>query len=324
MNLGNLKGYSTGGSLHIITNNRIGFTTEPIDARSTTYSTDVAKGYDVPIFHVNADDVEATIEAIDIAMEFRKEFHKDVVIDLVGYRRFGHNEMDEPSITNPVPYQNIRKHDSVEYVFGKKLVNEGVISEDEMHSFIEQVQKELRQAHDKINKADKMDNPDMEKPAELALPLQADEQSFTFDHLKEINDALLTYPDGFNILKKLNKVLEKRHEPFNKEDGLVDWAQAEQLAFATILQDGTPIRLTGQDSERGTFSHRHAVLHDEQTGETYTPLHHVPDQKATFDIHNSPLSEAAVVGFEYGYNVENKKASIFGKRNMVILQICHK
>lgn len=308
MNLGNLKGYSTGGSLHIITNNRIGFTTEPIDARSTTYSTDVAKGYDVPIFHVNADDVEATIEAIDIAMEFRKEFHKDVVIDLVGYRRFGHNEMDEPSITNPVPYQNIRKHDSVEYVFGKKLVNEGVISEDEMHSFIEQVQKELRQAHDKINKADKMDNPDMEKPAELALPLQADEQSFTFDHLKEINDALLTYPDGFNILKKLNKVLEKRHEPFNKEDGLVDWAQAEQLAFATILQDGTPIRLTGQDSERGTFSHRHAVLHDEQTGETYTPLHHVPDQKATFDIHNSPLSEAAVVGFEYGYNVENKKS----------------
>ncbi|HCU9529230.1 TPA: 2-oxoglutarate dehydrogenase E1 component [Staphylococcus aureus] len=308
MNLGNLKGYSTGGSLHIITNNRIGFTTEPIDARSTTYSTDVAKGYDVPIFHVNADDVEATIEAIDIAMEFRKEFHKDVVIDLVGYRRFGHNEMDEPSITNPVPYQNIRKHDSVEYVFGKKLVNEGIISEDEMHSFIEQVQKELRQAHDKINKADKMDNPDMEKPAELALPLQADEQSFTFDHLKEINDALLTYPDGFNILKKLNKVLEKRHEPFNKEDGLVDWAQAEQLAFATILQDGTPIRLTGQDSERGTFSHRHAVLHDEQTGETYTPLHHVPDQKATFDIHNSPLSEAAVVGFEYGYNVENKKS----------------
>ena len=263
MNLGSLKGYSTGGSLHIITNNRIGFTTEPIDGRSTTYSSDVAKGYDVPILHVNADDVEATIEAIEIAMEFRKEFHKDVVIDLVGYRRYGHNEMDEPSITNPVPYQNIRKHDSVEILYGKKLVDEGIISEDEM-------------------------------------------KDFSFDHLKEINDAMLDYPKDFHVLKKLNKVLEKRREPFEKEEGLVDWAQAEQLAFATILQDGTSIRLTGQDSERGTFSHRHAVLHDEENGNTFTPLHHVPQQQATFDIHNSPLSEAAVVGFEYGYNVENK------------------
>lgn len=311
MNLGSLKGYSTGGSLHIITNNRIGFTTEPIDGRSTTYSSDVAKGYDVPILHVNADDVEATdveatIEAIEIAMEFRKEFHKDVVIDLVGYRRYGHNEMDEPSITNPVPYQNIRKHDSVEILYGKKLVDEGIISEDEMNEVIDGVQKEMRTAHDKIDKNDKMNNPDMEKPESLQLPLQSDTKDFSFDHLKEINDAMLDYPKDFHVLKKLNKVLEKRREPFEKEEGLVDWAQAEQLAFATILQDGTSIRLTGQDSERGTFSHRHAVLHDEENGNTFTPLHHVPQQQATFDIHNSPLSEAAVVGFEYGYNVENK------------------
>lgn len=305
MNLGSLKGYSTGGSLHIITNNRIGFTTEPFDGRSTTYSSDVAKGYDVPILHVNADDVEATIEAIEIAMEFRKEFHKDVVIDLVGYRRYGHNEMDEPSITNPVPYQNIRKHDSVEILYGKKLVDEGIISEDEMNEVIDSVQKEMRTAHDKIDKNDKMNNPDMEKPESLQLPLQSDTKDFSFDHLKEINDAMLDYPKDFHVLKKLNKVLEKRREPFEKE-GLVDWAQAEQLAFATILQDGTSIRLTGQDSERGTFSHRHAVLHDEENGNTFTPLHHVPQQQATFDIHNSPLSEAAVVGFEYGYNVENK------------------
>lgn len=306
MNLGSLKGYSTGGSLHIITNNRIGFTTEPIDGRSTTYSSDVAKGYDVPILHVNADDVEATIEAIEIAMEFRKEFHKDVVIDLVGYRRYGHNEMDEPSITNPVPYQNIRKHDSVEILYGKKLVDEGIISEDEMNEVIDGVQKEMRTAHDKIDKNDKMNNPDMEKPESLQLPLQSDTKDFSFDHLKEINDAMLDYPKDFHVLKKLNKVLEKRREPFEKEEALVDWAQAEQLAFATILQDGTSIRLTGQDSERGTFSHRHAVLHDEENGNTFTPLHHVPQQQATFDIHNSPLSEAAVVGFEYGYNVENK------------------
>ena len=308
MNLGSLKGYSTGGALHIITNNRIGFTTEPTDGRSTTYSSDVAKGYDVPILHVNADDVEATIEAIEIAMEFRKEFHKDVVIDLVGYRRYGHNEMDEPSITNPMSYQNIRKHDSVEILYGKKLVDEGIISEDEMNEVIDNVQKEMRAAHDKIDKSYKMDNPDpdMEKPQALHLSLQSDDKDFTFDYLKEINDAMLTYPKDFHVLKKLNKVLEKRREPFEKENGLVDWAQAEQLAFAIIIQDGTSIRLTGQDSERGTFSHRHAVLHDEENGDTFTPLHHVPNQQATFDIHNSPLSEAAVVGFEYGYNVENK------------------
>ena len=306
MNLGDLDGYSTGGSLHIITNNRIGFTTESEDGRSTTYSSDVAKGYDVPIMHVNADNVEATIEAIEIAMAFRKEFKKDVVIDLVGYRRYGHNEMDEPSITNPIQYHNIRKHDSVELLYGKQLVEENIISEDQMNEILDQVQKTLRAAHDKIDKNDKMDNPEMQKPDTLAEPLQPIDSDVSFDHLKEINDAMLSYPEGFNILKKLNKVLEKRREPFESEDGLVDWAQAEQLAFATIMQNGTPIRLTGQDTERGTFSHRHAVLHDPDSGEQYIPLNHVPDQKATFDVHNSPLSEAAVVGFEYGYNVQNK------------------
>ncbi|MDW8546761.1 2-oxoglutarate dehydrogenase E1 component [Staphylococcus pseudoxylosus] len=306
MNLGNLDGYSTGGSLHIITNNRIGFTTEPQDGRSTTYSSDVAKGYDVPIMHVNADNVEATIEAIEIAMAFRKEFHKDVVIDLVGYRRYGHNEMDEPSITNPLPYHEIRKHESVEILYGKQLVSEDIISEDEMNHIIDEVQKTLRAAHDKIDKNDKMDNPEMQRPESLAEPIQNDDSELSFEQLKEINNAMLTYPSNFNVLKKLNKVLEKRKEPFESEDGLVDWAQAEQLAFATITQNGTPIRLTGQDSERGTFSHRHAVLHDPETGEQFVPLHNVPDQKATFEVRNSPLSEAAVVGFEYGYNVQNK------------------
>lgn len=162
MNLGNLEGYSTGGSLHIITNNRIGFTTEPEDGRSTTYSSDVAKGYDVPIMHVNADNVEATIEAIEIAMAFRKEFNKDVVIDLVGYRRYGHNEMDEPSITNPLQYHEIRKHESVDILYGKQLVNENIISEDQMNQIFDDVQNTLRAAHDKIDKNDKMDNPDMQ------------------------------------------------------------------------------------------------------------------------------------------------------------------
>lgn len=306
MNLGSLDGYSTGGTLHVITNNRIGFTTEPEEGRSTTYSSDVAKGYDVPIMHVNADNVEATIEAIEIAMAFRKEFHKDVVIDLVGYRRYGHNEMDEPSITNPLQYHEIRKHDSVELLYGRQLVDENIITEDQMNNIMDEVQKTLRAAHDKIDKNDKMDNPNMQKPEDLAEPIQSQDTELSFEHLKEINDAMLTYPSNFNVLKKLNKVLDKRKEPFEKEDGLVDWAQAEQLAFATITQNGNPIRLTGQDSERGTFSHRHAVLHDPETGEKFTPLHHVPDQIATFEVRNSPLSEAAVVGFEYGYNVQNK------------------
>ena len=212
-------------------------------------------------------------------MEFRKEFHKDFVIDLVGYRRYGHNEMDEPSITNPLPYHNIRKHDSVEIIYGNKLVEDGVISKEQMEDVMDKVQKEMRAAQDKIDKSDKMDNPDMERPESLQEPLQSDDKDFSVDHLKEINDAMLTYPEDFHVLKKLNKVLEKRREPFESENGLVDWAQAEQLAFATIVQDGISVRLTGQDSERGTFSHRHAVLHDEENGDTFTPLHHVPNQK---------------------------------------------
>ncbi len=305
MNLGSLHGYSTGGTLHIITNNRIGFTTDPIDGRSTTYATDVAKGYDVPIMHVNADDVEATIEAIDIAMEFRKTFNKDVVIDLVGYRRYGHNEMDEPSLTNPLPYKNIRKHDTVDIIYGKKLIDEGIITKEDMDNVISSVQKEMREAHDAIDKNDKNNNTDMNIPEGISKPLESNDSALSFDRLKEINDAMLTYPEGFNVFKKLNRILEQRRQAFDSETGLVDWTHAEQLAFATVMQEGTPIRMTGQDSERGTFSHRHAVLHDQENGDVFVPLQNVPNQKATFDIHNSPLSEAAVVGFEYGYNVEN-------------------
>ncbi|UEX89190.1 2-oxoglutarate dehydrogenase E1 component [Staphylococcus ratti] len=305
MNLGSLQGYSTGGTLHIITNNRIGFTTDPIDGRSTTYATDVAKGYDVPIMHVNADDVEATIEVIDIAMEFRKAFNKDVVIDLVGYRRYGHNEMDEPTLTNPLPYKDIKHHDTAEIIYGNRLIEEGIINKDEMDEVISNVQKEMRQAHDAIDKNDKNDNTDMDIPEGISKPLQSNESELSLERLKEINDAMLTYPEGFNVFKKLNRILEQRRAPFESDEGLVDWAHAEQLAFATVMQEGTPIRMTGQDSERGTFSHRHAVLHDQENGDVFVPLQHVPNQKATFDIHNSPLSEAAVVGFEYGYNVEH-------------------
>ncbi|UXR79213.1 MULTISPECIES: 2-oxoglutarate dehydrogenase E1 component [unclassified Staphylococcus] len=305
MNLGNLDGYSTGGTIHLITNNRIGFTTEPTDGRSTTYATDVAKGYDVPIMHVNADDVEATIEAIDIAMEFRKEFNKDVVIDIVGYRRFGHNEMDEPMLTNPLPYKNIKKHKTVEVIYGNKLVEDGVLKEDDVQTVMDDVQKEMRQAHDQIDKTNKIDNAEMEIPENISKPLASNESELSYDRLKEINDAMLTYPEDFKIFNKLQRILDQRRKPFESDEGLVDWAHAEQLAFATVMQEGTPVRMTGQDCERGTFSHRHAVLHDQESDSVHIPLQHVPDQKGTFYIHNSPLSESAVVGFEYGYNVEN-------------------
>ncbi|MEB7438359.1 2-oxoglutarate dehydrogenase E1 component [Mammaliicoccus sciuri] len=307
MNLSNLDGYTTGGSLHIITNNRIGFTTEAEDGRSTTYSTDVAKGYDLPIIHVNADDVEATVKAIEMAMDFREKFNKDFVIDLVGYRRYGHNEMDEPSITNPMMYKAIKEHPSIEHIYGKQLVEEGIITEDEMNGIFDDVTKRLRAAHDKIDKDAEMDNPEMTLPDNISEGQDYELANATYEELKAINDAMFDYPEDFTVFKKLNKVLDRRREPFEK-DGLVDWAHAEQLAFATILQNGTPIRLTGQDSERGTFAHRHAVLHDEKDGKLFIPLHHVPNGKASFDIHNSPLSEAAVVGFEYGYNVDHPQS----------------
>lgn len=307
MNLSNLQGYSTGGSLHIITNNRVGFTTESYDSRSTTYATDVAKGYDLPIVHVNADDVEACMDVIILAMQFRKAFHKDFVIDLVGYRRYGHNEMDEPSVTNPMMYKEVKKHPSIEIKYGKALVAEGTISEEEMNEIFTGVEQEMRTAHDRINKDEKIVDADMTPPAHIAEGQAFVETGVAKERLAQLNAEMLTYPEGFTPFSKLSKILERRNDPFTK-DGLVDWGHAELLAFGTIIEDGHPVRLTGQDSERGTFAQRHAVLSDENTGEKYTPLQHISNAQASFDIHNSPLSEAAVVGYEYGYNVENKNA----------------
>ncbi|TDL95584.1 2-oxoglutarate dehydrogenase E1 component [Macrococcus brunensis] len=307
MNLSNLDGYKTGGSLHIITNNRVGFTTECWDSRSTNYATDIAKGYDMPIVHVNADDIEACIDVIILAMKFRQTFHHDFVIDLVGYRRYGHNEMDEPSVTNPMMYKEIKTHPSIEILYGKKLVADGVISEEEMNQIFKNVEEELRSAHDSIDKNEKETDAEMAMPEVVAAGQGDVETGVDLAVLEQLNQDMLTYPEGFTPFSKLTKILERRQDPFTK-DGLVDWGHAELLAFGTIIQDGKPVRLTGQDSERGTFAQRHAVLSDEKTGEKYTPLKHIQGAQASFDIHNSPLSEAAVVGFDYGYNVQNKNA----------------
>lgn len=302
LNLSRLRGYQTGGSVHIIANNMIGFTTASEDSRSTKYSSDLAKGYEIPIVHVNADDPEACIAAVHLAYLYRKEFQKDFLIDLLGYRRFGHNEMDEPLVTQPQMYNVIHKHPTAKELYAAKLMEEGSITKEEFSGIEESVHTRLKSAHDKIsnNKKDVMFSMIPPETVEHGIPKL--NTAVSLDRLKTINAELLKWPEGFNIFKKLEKILQRRQDAFT-EKGKIDWALAETLAFASIIEDGTPIRLTGQDSERGTFSQRHLVLHDSMSGKKYSPLHTLSKSDASFAVHNSPLSEVSVLAFEYGYNV---------------------
>ncbi|RDI43176.1 2-oxoglutarate dehydrogenase E1 component [Falsibacillus pallidus] len=302
MNLSGLKGFNTKGSIHIIANNMIGFTTESYDSRSTMYASDTAKGFEIPILHVNADDPEACLAAAFFAYEYRKAFKKDFVIDLIGYRRFGHNEMDEPMVTNPMMYKLVHKHPTVRALYAEKLVSEGVISAEEAEKIEQEIQDMLQAAFDKVPA--KEDNPDttMEPPEDVAKGLPVIDTSVAEEDIRNLNSQLLNWPENFSPFKKLERILKRRENVFDG-NGKIDWAHAETLAFGSILKDGTPIRFTGQDSQRGTFAQRHLVLHDEKTGEELLPLHHIDDAKASFVVYNSPLTEGAVVGFEYGYNV---------------------
>lgn len=303
LNIGKLKGYQNGGTIHIIVNNRIGFTTESEDSRSTHYASDLAKGYEIPIIHVNADDPEACVAAVRLASSYRNLFKKDFVIDLIGYRRHGHNEMDDPETTQPIVYSKVRNHPTVHNIYAERLLHEKAITPDEIKSFISETEGLLQQAYDSMKEG-------KHKKAESksAVPLQADEGSGShakavpLTNLREINRQLLTVPDGFQVYPKLHRILQRRKDALS-EGEKVDWALAESLAFATILQDGTPIRLSGQDSQRGTFAHRHLVLHDSESGDLFSPLHQLTDAQASFAVYNSPLSEASVLGYEYGYNV---------------------
>jgi 2-oxoglutarate dehydrogenase E1 component len=302
LNFNNLPGYRNGGTLHIITNNRLGFTTDSSDARSTHYASDLAKGFEIPIVHINADDPEACIAAVRLATDYRLRFHKDFLIDLVGYRRYGHNESDDPDTTQPLMYSKIHNHPTVSTIYADKLQAEGLLQKEQTDEMKMAVLGEMEAAFEqvKLNISSNAD-PNIGKKAgdnkartnETAVPLEK---------LKEINKHLLDVPKGFLIYPKLQKILERRANALD-EKGKVDWALAETLAFATILSDGIPIRLTGQDSERGTFAHRNLVLHDPETGAKFCPLHAMPKSAASFAIHNSPLSEVSVLGFEYGYNV---------------------
>lgn len=309
LNLSGLPGYTTGGSLHIITNNLLGYTTNEEDGRSTRYASDLAKGFEIPIIHVNADDPIACISAIKIAFEYRKKFNKDFLIDLVGYRRYGHHEMDEPRITQPQLYKDIDNHPSAANVFAAVLKDKGIIMEEELQKMTDKIQGDLRSIYDsmKENETDQTEAQNM--PKTLINGLEQFETAVDLDTLKDLNKGLLKRPDGFKGFKKLEKIL-KRRENVLKDGNKVDWGAGEALTYASILRDGIPIRLTGQDSERGTFAHRYVVLHDVETGEKYSPMHMLDDANASFDVRNSPLSEAGVLGFEYGYSIQSPNSLV--------------
>src|SRR5689334_6492029 len=300
-NLARLKGYTTGGTIHLIANNQLGFTTDPKEGRSTDYSSDLAKGFDAPIIHVNADDPEACLAAARLAMMYRDKFHGEVVIDVVGYRRHGHNEGDEPAYTQPLMYERIKQQPTARRRYADQLVREGVVPEaeaaaeaDQMYQRLTDIQQSLK-AH--LREEGAGEEPQRISGAQTAPP--EPETAVAAPLLTTLNEQLLQVPDGFTVIPKLLKQLERRR-PALKE-GQIEWAHAEALAFASLLGEGTAIRLTGQDTERGTFSQRHLVLHGATDGRRYAPIQNLPGARAPFELHNSPLSEFACLGFEYGY-----------------------
>ena len=297
-NLARLKGYTTGGTIHLLLNNQIGFTTDPVEGRSTDYSSDLAKGFDAPIIHVNADDAEACLGAIRLAMLYREKFHGDVVIDLVGYRRYGHNEADEPAYTQPVMYERIKQTPTVRQKYAAQLAQEGIVDPAQAEADAETAYQKLAGVQQALQSGQRAEEPERIKRQSAPEPVTAVDAEM----LKRLNDQLLAVPDGFTMHPKLQKQLERRRDTLTSKEG-IEWAHAESLAFASLLVEGTPIRLTGQDTERGTFSQRHLVLHDVHTGARHTPMQNLPNAQASFELHNSPLSEYACLGFEYGYAV---------------------
>ncbi len=314
LNLQALRGYTTGGTIHVIQNNQVGFTTDPEDARSTPYAADMAKGFNIPIVHVNADDVEACSAAIRLAMAYRERWCRDIVIDVIGYRRYGHNETDEPAYTQPLIAAKIKAHPPVSQIYAEKLAEEGVVAEED-------AQKIAKERHDEMSAAlkdlrQKMELGEYEDPtvttsATGELDRSASppvETAVSVEKLRKLNEALIAVPESFTLHRKLRKPLSKRVETL--EDGGIEFGHAEALAFASLLTDGVHIRLTGQDTERGTFSHRHLVLHDEKTGLEYCPMQNLEDASAPFELYNSPLSEIACLGFEYGYSAATPNALV--------------
>ena len=303
LNLSRLEGYRTGGTIHIIANNQVGFTTDPAELRSTLYASDLAKGYKIPIVHVNADDPLACIAAARLAAAYRHTFQKDFLIDLVGYRRYGHNEGDEPRFTQPQMYQIIDEHPTARVLWAEQLAARGVSDRAAAQAIYDRQMAVLQTIYDELTPEEELPEPLLSPPPPGAAK-QID-TSLPIAKLDELQRALLQAPEGFTIHPRLQRVFARRVNAFADPDKpSVDWSHAEQLALASILAAGIAVRLTGEDAARGTFSHRHAVLHDAQSGATCVPLQIFPQAQAAFEIVNSPLSEAAAIGFEYGYNIQ--------------------
>jgi 2-oxoglutarate dehydrogenase E1 component len=313
--LSELKGYRVGGTVHFIINNQIGFTTSPSYSRSSPYPSDVAKMVQAPIFHVNGDDPEAVVHVARIATEFRQEFKRDVVVDMFCYRRYGHNEADEPSFTQPIMYKKIADQPTTRHIYADKLVAEKVLTTDEAERMAMEMRQRLQQAFEaapqfKPNVADWLQG----KWAGLKTligeeELRDDETWVSTELLRDIGRALYTYPKDFHIHRKLTRLLNARREMMASGEG-IDWATGEALAFGSLLAEGVAVRLSGQDSGRGTFSQRHAVLVDQEDESRYVPLNHISDGQAMFEVLDSPLSEASVLGFEYGYSVVEPDALV--------------
>lgn len=309
LNLSQLQGYTTGGTVHVIVNNQVGFTTSPADARSTHYCTDMAKMLQAPIFHVNGEDPEAAVYVAELAFDFRQTFHQDVLIDLLCYRRYGHNEGDEPSFTQPIMYRQIEGRPSVTELYTEQMIDRGDLTEEDAEAIDTTFHDQLVAAQEQVKSAGPtsggmrgyagrwqgMSPLYSHEPVETGVPART---------LEQISERLSELPEDFTAHAKLQRMLHDRHDRFRRDEP-VDWGFAESLAFGSLLLEGVPVRLTGQDSRRGTFSHRHAVLFDAQAGRPYVPLDHLAPDQAVFRIYDSPLAEASVVGFEFGYSLED-------------------
>src|SRR3989442_7638636 len=313
LNLSQLHGYSTGGTVHIVVNNQIGFTTLPKDARSSQYATDIGKMIEAPIFYVNGDDPLAVKFVSDLAFDFRQQFGRDVVIDLYCYRRYGHNEGDEPSFTQPDLYAKIEKRPSVTQLYKRELLEAGTLSEDDAASLETEFALRLEMTRDEIAAIEKRKASQKAKFRESTAIFQPEYTStseptaISEKTLKIIVDGFTRVPEGFEIQPKIKRIVLDHQRKVFEEGGPYEWHYAETLAFGSLLLDGIPVRLSGQDSSRGTFSTRHSVLYDAKTGRPYVPLMHLAEKQARICIYNSPLSEAAVLGFDYGYSLDYPK-----------------
>ena len=315
LNLSRLRGYDTGGTVHVVINNQLGYTTDPEDARSSIYCTAVAQMLDIPIFHVNGDDPEACVHAMRLATRYRQKFQSDVVIDLVCFRRYGHNEGDEPAYTQPVMYEVIRAHPPVAELYAKKLAEGGRVTLAEAEAVRERAKQSFLAAYNRAK-----ESPQLKEPSAYEgvwRPYRGGPETDVPEVMTGVPQTTLvpllqhlsTLPEGFTPLRQLGKILERRMAMARGEAPL-DWSAGENLAYATLLRAGTHVRLTGQDTERGTFGHRNAVIHDARTGATYTPLAHLGPDAGVFEVYNSPLSETGCMGFEFGYSLDYPEALV--------------